>query len=120
MAQKIVVQLTCDLCEDNSEAAETTSFGFAGQDYELELCEKHLAAFNETLGTYAGLARRPSLSRRRRPPSGSTPPATAPRRTDKDRLADIRAWAKKKGLKVSDRGRIPISVVAQFDAAHRK
>jgi hypothetical protein len=33
------------------------------------------------------------------------------------RSGDIRAWAKDAGIQVSDRGRIPASVVAQYQAA---
>ena len=34
-----------------------------------------------------------------------------------ERSGDIRAWAKDAGIEVSDRGRIPASVVAQYQAA---
>ena len=46
-------------------------------------------------------------------------PATG-RRTvsDRERSADIRAWAKGQGFKISDRGRIPESVEREFEAAH--
>ncbi|HKD89432.1 MAG TPA: histone-like nucleoid-structuring protein Lsr2, partial [Streptosporangiaceae bacterium] len=36
----------------------------------------------------------------------------------RQRSAEIRAWAKQSGMEVSDRGRIPASVIAKFDANH--
>ncbi len=38
---------------------------------------------------------------------------------DGDRVAEIRAWAKSKGLKVNDRGRIPADIVEKYDAANK-
>jgi hypothetical protein len=37
----------------------------------------------------------------------------------RQRSAGVRAWAKKMGIEVSDRGRIPAAVVARYEAAHR-
>jgi hypothetical protein len=36
----------------------------------------------------------------------------------RDQTAGIRAWAKDKGIQVNDRGRIPASVVKEYEAAH--
>jgi hypothetical protein len=36
----------------------------------------------------------------------------------KDELAEIRAWAKKNGHEVSERGRIKQDVLDAYDAAH--
>jgi len=33
--------------------------------------------------------------------------------------AEVRAWAKASGIEVSDRGRIPAQVIADFEASHR-
>ena len=35
----------------------------------------------------------------------------------RQRSSDIRAWARQQGLSVSERGRIPASVVQQYEAA---
>jgi ERCC4 domain/Lsr2 len=43
---------------------------------------------------------------------GAVPPAPPERRS-----ADVRAWARERGLVVSDRGRIPADVVRQYEAA---
>jgi hypothetical protein len=55
---------------------------------------------------------------------GAAPPSTGGRSRgsgsaaiDRDQAAAIRAWAKKQGLKVSDRGRIPANIIEQYNAA---
>jgi len=54
-------------------------------------------------------------------PSGARKAGPGPRRphasTSRQRSSDIRAWAKEQGITVSDRGRIPATVVAQYQAA---
>jgi hypothetical protein len=37
--------------------------------------------------------------------------------SSRERSGDIRAWAKDQGITVSERGRIPASVVEQYQAA---
>ena len=37
---------------------------------------------------------------------------------DPERSAQIRAWAKQRGYKVNERGRIPANIVAEYEAAH--
>ncbi len=37
--------------------------------------------------------------------------------SDRDRSGDIRAWAEDRGIAVSGRGRIPASIVEQYEAA---
>ncbi|PKK12223.1 Lsr2 family protein [Thermomonospora sp. CIF 1] len=53
-------------------------------------------------------ARKAGTTRRRRSRGASS----------RERSADIRAWAKARGIKVNERGRIPASVVEQYEAAH--
>ncbi|HEX9518715.1 MAG TPA: histone-like nucleoid-structuring protein Lsr2, partial [Streptosporangiaceae bacterium] len=36
----------------------------------------------------------------------------------RERNSEIREWARKRGQDVSDRGRIPDSVIASYEAAH--
>ena len=44
-----------------------------------------------------------------------TQPRTGPGR---ERSSEIRAWAKQRGHKVSERGRIPASIIAEYEASH--
>jgi hypothetical protein len=48
---------------------------------------------------------------------GGHRPAEARTAASWQRSGDIRAWAKEHGLAVSERGRIPASVVEQYHAA---
>ncbi len=106
MAQTVTVALEDDLT--GGPAAETVRFAFEGIGYEIDLSAKNAAAFRKQLGPYVEHARK----------AGRTP-GRRPRRTvaSRQRSSDIRAWAKQHGLAVSERGRIPASVVAQYQAA---
>jgi nucleoid-associated protein Lsr2 len=89
-------------------AVETLRFAFEGTDYEIDLNAKNAAAFGKQLAPYLEHARR----------AGRAPVCRA-RRTalSQQRSGDIRAWAKEHGLAVSERGRIPASVMEQYLAA---
>ena len=81
-------------------------FAFDGTDYEIDLSAKNAAAFGKQLESYIEHARRAGRAQPRRPG-----------RTSRQRSGDIRAWAKEQGLAVSERGRIPASVLEQYHAA---
>jgi hypothetical protein len=106
MAQKVSVVLEDDLT--GGPAKQTIRFAFEGTDYEIDLNAKNAATFSKQLAPYLEHARRAGRAHPRR--SGR---AAAGRQ----RSGDIRAWAKEHGLAVSERGRIPASVVEQYDAA---
>ncbi len=106
MAQKITVALEDDL--DGGPAEETVRFGLGGAEYEIDLSKKNAKTFRKQLAPFIEHARKAGRGQRRR--AGRT----AARR---ERSGDIRAWAKERGIAVSDRGRIPASVVEQYEAA---
>jgi hypothetical protein len=106
MAQKITVELQDDL--DGGPAAETVRFGVDGAEYEIDLSTKNAAAFRRKLALFTGHARKAGRGQRRR---------SARTGASRDRSGSIRAWAKQSGIAVSARGRIPASVVAQYQAA---
>ena len=106
MAQRVTVALEDDL--DGGLAAETVRFGFGGADYEIDLTKKNAAAFRKVLTPYVEHARKAGRGGARRPARTSAA---------RQRSGDIRAWAKGRGIAVSERGRIPASVVAQYHAA---
>ncbi len=106
MAQKVTVVLEDDL--DGGLADETVRFGLDGAEYEIDLSKKNAAAFRRRLAPFVEHARKAGRGQRRRP--GRTAPS-------RDRSGGIRAWAKDQGIAVSDRGRIPASVVEQYEAA---
>ena|SRR6516225_1800542 len=111
VAQKVSVTFACDYDSKEIPSGEhlTRSFSLDGRDYEIDLCERHSQKFDETMRRFADRARKVSSkvgkSKRR---------TTAHRR----RSAEIRAWAKRSGMEVSDRGRIPTQVIAKYEANH--
>jgi hypothetical protein len=83
-------------------------FAFEGTDYEIDLNARNAAALGKQLALYIEHARRAGRPQDRRP--GRTA-------AGRQRSGDIRAWAKEQGLAVSERGRIPASVVEQYHVA---
>jgi hypothetical protein len=107
MAQKVTVVLEDDLT--GGPAEQTVQFAFDGTDYEIDLSAKNAAAFGKQLAPYLDHARRAGRAPSRR--LGRTAAV-------RQRSGDIRAWAKEHGRAVSERGRIPASVVEQYQAAN--
>jgi hypothetical protein len=108
MATKITVALEDDL--DGGPASETVRFGLGGVQYEIDLNKKNARAFRKKLTPFVEHARKAGPGQRRGP--GRTA-------SSRQRSAEIRAWAKARGLAVSDRGRIPASVAGQYEATTR-
>jgi hypothetical protein len=104
MAQKIHVELVDDW--DGTPADETVRFALDGAEYETDLTAARAKKLRETVTRYA--------DKGRRRPAGKRRDAAHRRRTE-----DVRAWAKQKGLPISERGRIPADITARYEAAHR-
>jgi hypothetical protein len=88
----------------------TRAFSLDGRDYEIDLCEKHSQKFDEVLKRFSDRARKVTgrVTRTKR--------RTAAHR---QHSAEVRAWAKRSGIEVSDRGRIPAQVIKKYEASHR-
>jgi nucleoid-associated protein Lsr2 len=113
MAQKVTVALEDDLT--GGPAAETVRFAFEGAGYEIDLSTKNAKAFRKLLAPYVEHARKAGRAQGQRGrPQGRRGGRTV---ASRQRSGDIRAWAKQNGLAVSERGRIPASVVVQYQAA---
>ena len=106
MAQKVTVALDDDL--DGGPAEETVRFAVGGTDYEIDLNKKNAAAFRKQLAPFLEHARKAGRAPSRRP--GRTG-------AGRQRSGDVRAWVKDHGIAVSERGRIPASVLEQYHAA---
>lgn len=114
MARKVQVLLVDDL--DGSTANETVAFGLDGANYEIDLANANAAAFREALAAYVGAARK--LGRSAAPKATRAAASTKPTPTaDRAQNQAIREWAKRNGLQVSERGRIPAEIVAKFHSA---
>jgi Lsr2 len=106
MATRTAVALEDDL--DGSPADETVRFGIGGSEYEIDLSKRNARTFRKKLAPFVDHARKAGRGQRRR---------TARTSAARERSGDIRAWAKAEGIPVNDRGRIPASVVEQYEAA---
>jgi nucleoid-associated protein Lsr2 len=119
MAQKVDVKFIDDL--DGSEAAGTVSFALDGRSYEIDLSDDNAARLRDSLASFIAAARRSggtSSRRGRTSPRVPAEAATASARPSREATAAIRTWARENGHEVSERGRIPNSVVQAYESAH--
>jgi hypothetical protein len=106
MAQRIEVILEDDI--DGSPGAETVQFALNGTSYEIDLSSENAQALRGALGRY--------VERARKAPGGPRQTRGPRRRID---TSAVREWARAHGKEISDRGRIPASVMKEYEAAER-
>ena len=114
MAQKVTVSLVDDL--DGSEAGETVEFGLDGAFYEIDLSGDNAGRLRDALAEYVEHARR--SGGRKRTGGRVAVAGRAPRTASADREQNqaMREWARKQGMNISDRGRIPKEVAEAYNA----
>ena len=115
MAQQTTVRFIDDL--DGSDAAGTFDFAIDGRQYQIDLSDENAAKLRDALAPYVGAARKAG-GRARGRAARQTAVADKPARSNRDQTAAIREWARANGHQVSDRGRIPKSVIEAYQAAH--
>lgn len=107
----------CDACGEPAQG-DTIRFGWQSVFYESDVCEMHRTQLQTLMDQLVASAR----------PMGSTPPrglrkaaekkpsfvAPTARRRRRFDTADVRAWARKKGIEVNDKGRLPESLIAKY------
>lgn len=113
MAQRVVVQLADDLdgTEFSAGKGETIEFGLDGAIYEIDLVAKNAKKFREALAPYVGSARKTS-GRGIRRPNGRRPASS-----DREQTQAIREWARANGYEISDRGRIPATILEAYNGS---
>jgi len=109
VAQRVIVTLEDDL--GGGPADETVHFAFGGAQYEIDLTAKNAKTFRKKLAPFIEHARKAGRSQSPRPGRAAA---------RRQRSGDIRAWANDHGIAVSERGRIPASVVEQYQAAKER
>lgn len=119
MAQRVQVLLVCDLHDEEVAGDESVAFSLDGAAYEIDLCAAHADELRDVMATYVGSARRSGGratggrgGRRGRGSAGSSSGAT------RGSSSDVREWARGQGYEVSERGRIPASILDAYHAAH--
>ena len=105
MAKRTIVQLVDDT--DGSEAVETLTVGLEGVNYELDLSDKNAKKLREQLAPWLTAARR----------TGGRQASKSKATGNNVDLKAVRAWAASNGVEVSSRGRVPASVIEQYQAA---
>jgi hypothetical protein len=110
MAQQTIVRLIDDI--DGKPAKETVAFSLDGVAYEIDLNTKNADKLRRTFTPYIEKARK--AARRR---SGRSDQRMGGRPMhDRDRAVQIRMWAKRHGIDVNERGRIPSRVAEAYDS----
>ncbi len=106
--QRVELQLEDDLT--GGPADETVTFAVDGRAYEIDLSAKHAATLRNQL---AGFVEHARVARQRQP---RTPSRTA---ASRQRSREIRTWADQQGFVLAEYGRLPASVIHEYDLAHR-
>jgi Lsr2 len=102
VAQRTQVILEDDL--DGGPAEETLVFGIDGKSYEIDLNSKNAERLRESLAAFVAHGRKLTKTGKvlHHTKVGADPAA-------------VRAWARSRGIDVPARGRLPKSVVDQFE-----
>jgi hypothetical protein len=112
MAKQVITLLTDDL--DGGEADRTVEFGLDGVAYTIDLSEKNAGKLRKALDPYLSVATRVGRSGGPDVRSGRRG-AVSTGRASRDQNQAIREWATKNGYEVSERGRIPSSIVEAYN-----
>ena len=114
MAQQTTVRFVDDL--DGSEAVGTVTFSLENRAYEIDLSDENTDKLHEALAPFVEHARQiaggSGRGRGRRQPA-----AEKHTRSSREETQAIREWARQNGHQVSDRGRIPKSVIEAYQTA---
>jgi hypothetical protein len=108
MATRTEVSLIDDLEDAEVPADGTFRFGLDGLEYEIDLSNANANKLTQALAPFIEKARRVGTARSA---------ARRPQRsvTSREKSSDIRAWAREHGHKISERGRIPATIVAEYE-----
>jgi hypothetical protein len=116
MAQETIVRYVDDL-DGSEDVAETVEFGLRNKRYVIDLNAKNVQALEESLADFIAAAR-PAATGTAAAPKAKRGAGTGTVRADREQTQAIREWARQNGHQVSDRGRVPKSVLDAFQAAH--
>jgi hypothetical protein len=113
VARREIVVLEDDL--DGGKADETVKFALDGVQYEIDLSDKNATKLRNLFADYLAAGRR--VGRGGVVVGGrAAARARGSAAADREQNKAIRAWAKRKGRNISDRGRIPQEIVDEYNA----
>lgn len=130
MAERHIVERIDDLNGETGDGVEKFYFVTTdGRVISIDLCESNAATLKDGLEPFAAAGRqegRISLekwlesssagSTRARPPKSS--PAYGPASERREYLQNVREWARKRGMRISEYGRVPVDILAAYDEEH--
>ncbi|KXK60290.1 MULTISPECIES: histone-like nucleoid-structuring protein Lsr2 [Micromonospora] len=111
MARKVITVLTDDL--DGGKADRTVEFSLDGVTYTIDVSDENAGMLRKALDPYINAGRRIG----RGPVESGRPGRRGSRPIsgmDREQNRAIREWAVKNGHEISERGRIPVSVVEAY------
>lgn len=111
MARQVVVTIVDDI-DANKVAEESVEFSIDGINYEIDLSAENAQKLRHDISQWSNHARK--VVGRGKKTKISTKSATT---GAKNQSALIRSWAREQGIPVTERGRIPSSIVEQFHRA---
>ncbi|GAC52866.1 Lsr2 family protein [Gordonia sp. GONU] len=114
MAKKEIVQVIDDLDGKVLDQYETVRWSLDGKNYEFDTSSKHAQQFRDSLAKYLDISRQTGRVTKR----ATATTAAAGGGRNKETTKAIREWAIREGYELSDRGRIPQSIIEAFEAAH--
>jgi hypothetical protein len=126
VAQKTIVTFIDDLTGEEAEDITTVEFALEGVTYEIDLADDNAAKLRDNLSRYVAAARRTGTRRPatrgsdRSASRGSSNGGASGSGYNRDTLRAIREWAKQNGHSVSDRGRLPLTVINAWEVHHQK
>jgi len=103
-----------DLDGTAAEDVSTVSFALDGVSYEIDLSEANAEKLRAGLEEFVNSARRTGGRVKR----GAAPSKRPGSPASREQTKAIRDWARQNGYELSDRGRIPATVIEAFEAAH--
>lgn len=114
MAQKTTIVLTSDLTDEEMAEGEgqTVEFGLDGVTYETDLFNDQADELRRALAPYIENARRVGGRKQQAKPARTH--GTGAASVDREQNQAIREWARKQGMEVSERGRIPGKVAEAY------
>ncbi|MEU1307814.1 histone-like nucleoid-structuring protein Lsr2 [Streptomyces cinnamoneus] len=114
MAKRVDTYFVDDLTEERDESVKERIISLDSRRVAIDLGDDSYAELAEKLAPYfaAGRSRRAAAAPRQ------ATRAVAETKTAEPTTSDIRAWAKRRRIKVAARGRIPAALREQYLADH--
>lgn len=112
MAEKVTL---VDDLDGTDQGVSRMTFALNGEQYEIDLSEENASELRAAVARFTEVARplhRTAVPTRRSPARRSGVSKKAP--TNSPSAREIRAWAKKKRIKVNDKGIVPSSVRERY------